>query len=517
MKDLLLGIDIGTTGAKAALFSFEGDLRGSGKKEYGVEHPRSGWAQQDPEMLWKACCESVKAAIFAAGGMEAAQRIASVSVSAQGPTLLPLDQTGSPLRPALIWMDRRAENEARAIEKRFGLGWMVDRTGNRPDPYFVAAKLLWFKNNEPDLFRRTSLFVQINGYVTYRLTGVFTLDNTQAALLQLMNWKKGGWNEELCEMCGVGPDLFPPVRFGDFLQGEVTARASARTGIPSGTPVVAGTVDGAAAAIEAGTVEAGVVSEMTGTSTVLLLPNTGGIVEPAFVAMPHSVQGLSLLLGTIAATGACLRWYKTEFGGYEDKKAQKSGQDPYDLLTEEAAGSPVGSGGVIFLPYLMGERAPIWHTQARGVFFGLSLSTRRSDIIRSILEGTAFALLHNLEVAKKIGIETSELRSVGGGSRSELWCRIKADVLGLPVLLPKTSVGAVFGDAVLAGLGIGVYSDMAGFVKEAVKIEKEYLPNRENNSRYREIYEMYRRIYENLKDDFDDAALLSLDGRSVET
>jgi xylulokinase len=289
----------------------------------------------------------------------------------------------------------------------------------------------------------------------------------------------------------------------------VTPQAGARTGIPSGTPVVTGTVDGAAAAIEAGTVEAGVISEMTGTSTVLHMPNTGGIVEPAFVAMPHSVKGLSLLLGTIAASGACLRWYKTEFGLHEAQKAQESSADPYDLLTEEAASSPVGSGGVIFLPYLMGERSPIWHTQARGVFFGLSLSTKRSDIIRSVLEGTAFALLHNLEVAKKAGIEASELRSVGGGSRSALWCRIKADVLGLPVLLPKTSVGAVFGDAVLAGLGIGVYTDMARFVKEAVQIEKEYLPDRENTSRYREHYELYRRIYESLKDDFNTAAILS--------
>ncbi|MBN2323741.1 MAG: FGGY-family carbohydrate kinase [Spirochaetes bacterium] len=515
MKDLLLGIDIGTTGTKSALFSFEGDLCGSGKKEYGVEHPQPGWAQQDPLMLWEACCDSVKAALTEAGGIEAGRRIASVSVSSQGPTMLPLDRTGAPLRPALIWMDRRAEKEARAIEKRFGYRRIVDWTGNRPDPYFVAAKLLWFKENEPDLFRRTSLFMQINGYVTYRLTGVSTLDNTQAALLQLMNWKTGGWNKELCEMCGVGPDRFPPVSFGDRLQGEVTHKASELTGIPSGTPVVTGTVDGAAAAIEAGTVEAGVISEMTGTSTVLLMPNTGGIVEPAFVAMPHSVQGLSLLLGTIQATGASLRWYKTEFGVYEAEKAEAEGMDPYDCLTREAESSPAGSGGVIFLPYLMGERAPIWHTQARGVFFGLSLSTERGDVIRSILEGTAFALLHNLEVARMRGIETSELRSVGGGSRSELWCKIKADVLGLPVLLPKTSVGAVFGDAVLAGLGIGVYTDMAGFVKEAVRIEKEYLPDRGNTERYRELYELYRRIYENLKEVFDDAALLSLEYRPV--
>jgi len=506
MKDLLLGIDIGTTGAKAAIFSLEGKLCGLGMDEYGVEHPRPGWAQQDPDALWGACCIAVKKALSQAEVREAKSRIAAVGVSSQGPTMLPLDERGRPVRPALIWMDRRAEKEARAIEDRFGAHRVIENTGNRPDPYYVAAKILWFLNNEPAFFRRTRLFVQINGYVAYRLTGIHTLDNTQAALLQLRNWNDGGWNEDICTLCGVGPDQFPPVQYGDCLQGSVTRTASMQTGIPEGTPVVTGTVDGAAAAIEAGTVAPGILSEMTGTSTVLIIPNSSGIVEPAFVAMPHAVEGLSLLLGTMSATGASLRWYKNELAWHEILEAERTGCDPYNLMAREAAQSPVGSGGVVFLPYMMGERAPIWHTQARGVFFGLSLSIRRKDLVRSILEGTAFALLHNLEVAKSKGIEADELRSVGGGSKSPLWNQIKADVLGIPVLLPKTSVGAVFGDVVLAGLGIGVYRDMAGFVTDAVSIEKRFIPNNENHMRYGEIYTIYRRIYESLKEDFDVAA-----------
>ena len=514
MKDLLLGIDVGTTGTKAALFSFEGVLCGVGQKEYGLQHPRPGWAEQNPIEIWEAVCMAVRMAMQEMGG--APTRIAAVGVSSQGPTMLPLDSNWEPVRPALIWMDRRAESEARRLGQKLGYEWMVEHTGNRPDPFYVAAKLLWFREQEPDLFKRTRLFVQLNGYISFRLTGVHTLDNTQAALLQLRNWRDKSWSEEICRVCRVEPSLFPPVHFGDYLQGAVTREAHAQTGIPEGTPVVTGTVDSAAAAIEAGTVTPGVVSEMTGTSTVLIMPNEKGTVEPAFVAMPHALKDLDLLLGTIAATGACLRWYRDEFGISETRKAEISGKDPYERFTEEASRSPAGSGGVVFLPYMMGERAPIWHTQARGVFFGLSLSTRRCDFIRSILEGTVFALRHNLEVAKNAGINASEIRSIGGGSKSDLWNQIKADVLGVPVLLPKTSVGAVFGDAVLAGLGINIYRDAREFVRRAVSIKKEYLPEPHHTDFYSELYRLYRKIYESLKEDFNDAALLFSD-RSIDS
>jgi len=523
MRDLLLGIDIGTTGTKAALFSFEGVLCGVGQKEYGLQHPHPGWAEQNPIEIWESVCMAVKMATHGKSGIHT--RIAAVAVSSQGPTMLPLDRRWEPVRPALIWMDRRAEAEARRLEKNLGYEWIVEHTGNRPDPFYIAAKILWFRENEPDLFKRTRLFVQLNGYISFRLTGVHTLDNSQAALLQLRNWRDKSWSEEMCTLCGVEPSLFPPVHFGGYLQGEVTRDAHDQTGIPEGTPVVTGTVDSAAAAIEAGTVMPGVVSEMTGTSTVLIMPNKTGIVEPAFVAMPHALRDLDLLLGPIAATGVCLRWFRDEFAINEIREAEKSitegsviepsVTDPYERITAEAARSPAGSGGVVFLPYMMGERSPIWHTQARGVFFGLSLSTRRCNFIRSILEGTVYALRHNLEVAKNAGLTVNEIRSIGGGSKSDLWNQIKADVLGVPVLLPRTSVGAVFGDAVLAGLGINVYKNVREFVTGAVSIEKEYIPDSHNTDFYSELYLLYRRIYESLKEDFNDAALL-FSGRPID-
>jgi len=270
--------------------------------------------------------------------------------------------------------------------------------------------------------------------------------------------------------------------------------------------VMAGTVDSASAALEVGVVEPGFAAEMTGTSTVVIIPNNKGLTEPALIAMPHALPGIHLLLGAMVASGGCLRWFRDQFGQPEIQAASEGKTDAFDLLTRQAADVPVGSGGVIFLPYMMGERSPLWHTNARGVFFGLSLATPKAALVRAILEGTAFALRHNMEVALRAGAEVRELRSVGGCSRSDLWNQIKADVLGRPLLLPRTSVGSPFGCAVLAGMGVGVYPDVRKSLLEMVQLTRRFEPNQANHERYTRLYQVYRDIYEHLKGDFDHLA-----------
>jgi xylulokinase len=269
---------------------------------------------------------------------------------------------------------------------------------------------------------------------------------------------------------------------------------------------MAGTVDSPAAALEVGVVEPGIAAEMTGTSTVVIMPNNRGLTEPALIALPHALPGLHLLLGAMVASGGCLRWFRDQFGQPETQAASGRGGDAFDLLTEHAAGVPAGSGGVVFLPYMMGERSPLWHTNARGVFFGLSLATPRAALVRSILEGAAFALRHNMEVALRAGAEVRELRTVGGCSRSDLWNQIKADVLGRPVLLPRTSVGSPYGAAVLAGMGAGIYPDIRKSLLEMVRLGKRFDPIQANHERYMRNYQVYRDIYEHLKGDFDHLA-----------
>ena len=254
-----------------------------------------------------------------------------VAVSSQAPTMLPLDGTGRPVRPALIWMDRRADGEASRLAEAVGRGQIERITGNRPDPFYVAPKLLWFRTHEPEKFADTATFVQANGYVNWRLTGTHSMDEVHASLLQLLDRRTGTWSPELCEACGVTPGAFPPARPGHEALGEVTDEASEATGLGKGTPVVVGTVDGAAAAMEAGAVEPGIAAEMTGTSTVLLIPNREGIVEPALIAMPHAVPGVDLLLGATAASGANLGWFRDRFGAVEVEAAEKLGLDGLPL------------------------------------------------------------------------------------------------------------------------------------------------------------------------------------------
>lgn len=503
MEKLLLGIDVGTTAAKAALFSVDGRLQAVGQAEYPVQHVRPGWVEQNPEDWWQAVCVAIRQALERVP--DGSKRVAGIAVSAQAPTMIPLNRDGQPVRPALIWMDRRAEAEAAQLDEVLGVGETYRITGNRPDAFYVASKILWFKAHEPQLHSQTHQFVQINGYINYRLTGTFTLDPVHAALLQLRDYASGEWSAALCDLCGVTPSHFPPVLPGNHVQGEVTHMAAEATGLPVGTPVMVGTVDGSAAALEAGAVDAGMAAEMTGTSTVLLMPNDGRVTEPAFIAMPHAVPGVDLLLGAMVASGASLRWFRDQFGQLEVQAGAQMHIDPFDLLTQQAGQS---SGGVIFLPYMMGERAPIWHTQARGVFFGLSLATPKAALIRAILEGTAFALRHNVEVARSAGVQISEIRSVGGGTRSALWNQIKADVLGLPVLLPETSVGAPFGDAVLAGMGLGIYPDVSRTLREIVRIRTRYEPDMAAHRRYTELYGVFRNVYEHLRPDFDQLAAL---------
>ncbi len=504
MTQLLLGIDVGTTAAKAALFTPDGQLQSVGDSEYSVSHVRPGWVEQNPEDWWQAVCSAIRQAL--AQVPNGAERVAGIAVSAQAPTLIALDRSGRPLRPALIWMDRRAEGEVGELNAIFGADNIFRITGNRTDAFYVAAKLRWLKNHEPEILKQTHMFVQINGYINYRLTHTFTLDPVHATLLQLRNYQTDEWHDDLCVACGVEPAQFPDIYPGSTIQGEVTAEAAEATGLRPGIPVMVGTVDGSAAAVEAGVIQPGSAAEMTGTSTVLLMPTDGNVVESAFIAMPHAIPGKHLLLGAMVASGASLRWFRDEFAQLEVEQARQQNINVFDLLTAPAKVVNAGSNGVIFLPYMLGERAPIWNTNARGVFFGLSLATSKADMVRAVLEGTALALRHNVDVAQSAGLMLNEIRSVGGGTRSDLWNQIKADVLGIPVRLPQTSVGAPFGDAVLVGMGLGLYTDVNQSLQEMVKIKAVYEPNPQQHARYNEIYPIFRKLYEQLRGVFDDAA-----------
>jgi xylulokinase len=505
VEPLLLGIDVGTSSVKAVLLDLRGNLCAVTQAEYPLHHIRPAWVEQDPEDWWQATCQAIHEAL--AKVQHGAERVLGLAVSSQAPALLPLDRAGRPLRPAMIWMDRRAEAESARLTELLGAAEIHRITGNRPDAFYVAARLLWLRNHEHEILKQTWQFIQVNGYINYRLTGRLGMDPAHAVLLQLRHYATGEWSEALCSACGVEPAQFPEVLEAAAVQGEVTAEAAQATGLPAGTLVMAGTVDSPAAALEAGVTAPGIAVEMTGTSTVVIIPNDRGLTEPALIALPHALPGIHLLLGAMVSSGGCLRWFRDQLGQPEAQAAIEEKADAFDLLTRQAAQVGPGSDGVIFLPYMMGERSPLWHTNARGVFFGLSLATGKAALVRSILEGAAFALRHNVEVAARAGAEVLEMRSVGGCARSDLWNRIKADVLGLPVLLPRTSVGSPFGAAIIAGMGAGAFPDVRNSLSEMIRIGRRFEPNQANHERYTEIYGLFRNIYDHLKGDFDRAAI----------
>jgi xylulokinase len=507
VEQLLLGIDAGTSSVKAVLLDLRGNLRAVCQEEYPLHHLRTGWVEQDPEDWWQATCKAIGGTL--AMVQKGRERVLGLAVSSQAPTLLPLDRSGKPLRPAMIWMDRRAEAEAVHLAEVLGAEEIYRITGNRPDAFYVAARLLWLRNHEPEILKRTWKFAQVNGYINYRLTGQLTVDPAHAVLMQMRNYATVEWSETLCSACGVDPSQFPEVMDSHHIQGQVTTRAAKATGLKAGTPVMAGTVDSPAAALEAGVTEPGIAVEMTGTSTVVIIPNDRGLTEPALIAMPHALPGIHLLLGAMVSSGGSLRWFRDQFGATANQAKVEGSADAYDQLTREAADIEPGSGGVIFLPYMMGERSPIWHTNARGVFFGLTLATPKAALARAILEGAAFALRHNVETAQLAGAAVREMRSVGGCSRSDLWNQIKSDVLGIPVLLPRAAVGSPFGAAILAGMGAGAYPDIFKSLSEMVHLDKRFEPDHANFEKYTQIYRVYRNIYEHLKSDFDQAAKIT--------
>jgi xylulokinase len=487
MSGSYLGIDVGTTTVKACIIGESGDVLASASVAYPTEHLRPSWVEQDPEQWWSAT-RTVLGRLAESGGPNLLAGASGVAVSAQAPTLLGLDDSGRPVRPALIWMDRRADAESRALADRFGVDRWTALTGNRPDPFYVAPKIRWMRDHEPKEFARVRTWVQITGYLVHRLTGELSIDEQHASILGLRDLKAGRWDPEILAAVGADASSLPPVRAATDVVGTVTPAAAAATGLRAGIPVVAGTVDSAAAALEAGVVRPGEAAEMTGTSTVVVLPVDRLTSQDEFITMASVVPGQWVLLAAMVATGASLAWLKTllrDDSGFDDLTARAAATEP---------------GGLVFLPYLMGERSPIWDSTARGTILGLTLGTGPDDLVRAVLEGTAFALRHNLEVAAGYGFSPAVLRSIGGPAASDAWCQIKADVTGIPVARMRATTGSAFGDAMLAAVGTGG-GDLVDTVRAAAVVDREFEPRPAAASRYDDLYAVYRSSYDHLSPD----------------
>jgi len=504
MACCLLGLDVGAAGVKVGIFTLEGRQLGFAYVPHAAQHPRPGWAESSPEGWWHAAVEGIRTAIDKAG--TAAQEIAAVGLSTMCPALVPLDAGGKPLRPAILFLDVRSTAQAERLRRTVDPDehWRI--TGNRISPGTTSVtSIAWIRDNEPDVYARTAIFAHGNTYLAYRLSGKLGMDWTNASFTGL--FATGGardWSTELLAAFDIPAEKLPPTMPSSTRIGEVTREAAGATGLLSGTPVAIGAADTACAALGVGVVEQGQVFETVGTSGVLAVCSAAPAFDKRFLNRCHSVGDLWLLMGATSAPGASLAWFRDHFCEMEVQEAAAAGMDAYDLMCERAAQSPPGARRLLFLPYLSGERSPIWDPNARGVLFGLSLATTRADVTRAILEGTAFGLRQNVAVAEEIlGKPFESIRLVGGGSRSPLWCQIKADVLGRPVQTGDYGEMAVLGAAMLGGLAVGAYKDYGEAVRLASpKATARFEPRSELRELYDELYAIFCALYSQLKPSF---------------
>lgn len=506
-KDLLVGIDVGTTSTKAILADRLGGVLAESSHEYATAYPHPNWAEQDPDDWWRATCR-VLHRLFVDATVDPA-RVAAIAVSCQAPSLVAVDDAGLPQFPALIWMDRRSESQCEWLHNRVGEETITRINGGRIDPYYLAPKLLWFREHAPDAYRRTYMILQANGYVVHKLCGAFTMDMSHGPLTLFFDSENQAWSEALLDAMDLDPAKLPPVVACTDLVGAVTDEAAAVTGLMAGTPVIAGMTDGAAAGVEAGLAEPGDAAEMTGQSTVLLICSDQPYLGRDLIPLGYPISGRYLVAGALVASGGALRWFRDQLGEVEQQIASQQGIDVYDVLSERAAVSPPGANRLIFLPYLYGERSPIWDSHARGVFFGLSLSTHKNDLIRAIMEGAAFGLRHNVDSAAANGFSMTNLVCVGGGARSAVWNQIKADVLQRPVHLPKTATGAPMGDVIVAAAAVGLYDSIAEAMSTMSATGADYQPQTELAARYDALYQVYRGLYPRLRTAYKQLANVS--------
>ncbi|SHE59029.1 xylulokinase [Desulforamulus putei] len=500
MQGLFLGIDIGTTGVKALVMDEQGQVVFQVTREYPLHVPRPGWAEQDPEDWYKATCDAV-ATILSRGISPG--RIQGIGLTGQMHGSVFLDAQGRVIREAILWCDQRTADECRQITDLVGESGLIALVSNPALAGFTAPKILWLRNHEPENYRRVAKVLLPKDYIGWRLTGVFATDVSDASGMLLLDVVNRKWSAEMLAALEIPGSWLAEVFESPEVVGRVNVRGAAETGLPVGTPVVAGAGDNAAGAVGNGIIRPGMATASLGTSGVVFTPSLTPAVDQAgrLHTFCHAVPGQWHLMGVTMAAGGSLRWYRDTFAGEERAVAQLTGKDPYELLNDEAALIEPGSEGLLFLPYLSGERTPHADPLARGVFVGMSLKHTKGHFVRSIMEGVAFSLKDTVEIMSGLGIALDDLRITGGGGRSPVWRQILADVLNMPLHVMENSDGPAYGAAILGAVGAGCWNSVPEAV--AATCSRQQLqgvtPIPQNAARYQKIYQIYADTYPPLK------------------
>jgi len=498
----LLGIDVGTTGTKALLVAEDGHVVARSNHEYPLLTPRPTWAEQNPADWWGAATAGIRDVLKESD--VAPKDVVGIGLSGQMHGSVFLDERSEVIRPAILWCDQRTAEQCRWITERAGERTVIEETFNPVLTGFTAPKIVWLRQNEPEAYARVRKILLPKDYIRFMLTGEFATEVSDASGTSLLNIAERRWSPRMLAALDLTEDMLPAVYESPEVSGRISAQAAQATGLAPGTPVVGGGGDQAAGAVGNGIVRQGVVSVTTGTSGVVFAHMDEPRMDPQLRTHTfcHAVPGKWHVMGVMLSAGGSLRWYRDALAQQEVAEAKQRGVDPYELLTEEAAQAPPGCEGLIFLPYLTGERTPYPDPWARGVYFGLTLRHAKAHLVRAILEGVSYGLRDSLEILREMGLPISQVRASGGGARSALWRQIQADVFDAEMVTINVDEGPAFGVALLAGVGAGVFATVEEACDRTISITDRTEPNPDNSAFYDTYYPIYQALYASLKDHF---------------
>ncbi len=499
----IITVDVGTSSTKTSLWTEAGQLLAHASSPYNLHRPEPLWAEIDGDVWWRAVCETIRTAL-AKGGVDPAS-IAGIGVDAVGWTLIPVDGAGNPLHPAVIWLDRRAEQETNWLKSLPEADSLMNLNANPLDAAYITPKLIWLRRNHPGIFDLAYKFLEATGFIVSRFTGEFICDFTQAYGYHFFDIRNEKWDQQAAQVIGIPMEKMPRLTRSTEVVGAVTEKAAEQTGLKPGTPVIAGCLDAAAGALGSGVVKAGQTNEQGGQAGGVGISLDHVLVEPRLIFSHHVIPGQYLLqAGTVG--GGSLSWFRDQLGHPEVNAGNLIGQSPFELFSKQAARSKPGANGLIFLPYMAGERTPLWSSIVRGVFFGLTYNTTRADILRAIMEGCAFAVYDNLQIAEEHGVRVDEYLGSGGAVQSAVWCQIKADIYGKPFIVAQLADGNEGGHSLglfaMTAYGIGLHKDIGVCVSDLLSIRKVFEPAVKNHNLYQELFGVYRSLSRKLMDDF---------------
>lgn len=497
-----LGIDLGTSSVKLIIMDERGNVVESVSKSYDVSYPEALWAEQNPEDWWNSTKEGIKELLKK--DKVRASDINGISFSGQMHGLVLLDEKDNVLMPAILWCDQRTQKQCDYLNNEFGQDKLSKYTGNKALTGFTLPKVLWVKENRPEIYSKVSHMMLPKDYISFKLTGCFASDVSDASGTVMFDVENRKWSREMLDLLELDESILPKVYESWEVIGKVSEEASKETGLSTKTLVTAGAGDQAAGAIGTGTVDTGVVSVALGTSGVVFACDEKFSVdkENRLHSFCHS-NGKWHQMGVMLSAASCLQWWVDNVNGDIEG-------DVFEKLLSEAYNAPVGSNKLLFLPYLMGERTPHSDPNAKGSFIGLNITHKRGDMTRAILEGVCFGLRDSLEILKSMNVEVKEVRVSGGGAKSRLWRQILADVFNLNVNIINSKEGPAFGAAILASVGCGLYETVDEACRALIKITDRTQPIEENAKKYNKVYNVYSALYDCLKEKFIEISSLDL-------